>query len=881
MKFLLIALLIPSLLLAEIIIKSNYPLDSTNLEEVVKSKNIEIIVKLIKKIDRVKDVRIHKKEDKVVLFIELYPIIEKINIKGNFALWDSTIMEHTGLRIGIPYKDLNEEIIKMRIKHLYIENGFIDAYVHVKVSEIKGKVFIDIKIKEGDIYFIYKPSFQGNKSISYETLRYVSGLKVGSIFDPEEIQSATLLLHDFYVRKGFWDSFVFYRGYTKRKIEYTFLQALLPGFERVKQEPLTIFGTLFEGASNIFSHPIAMFKALTGKGKGVIAEYKIIEGAKYEVDFEGNKFFTNSKLKEFLTLSQKGVDIFSLEENVNILTSVYTEKGFFDVKVNFKWERGKNSHKITFTIQEGNRYKLKLITPGNELELPFIEFYDEEVIKKVEDSILKALKEDGFLLAEIERVTEIDRENSIATVRLKVKNKYKLMLKKFLYAGKDKDIKDIFDKYNGSLPAIYSTEIIRKLDLELEQFFRDKGYMNALYTKDIRTENRQNVIYYTYIYKINKGERYKYGKTLIYGYDKIKLSEIKSMILEAKYFSEKNEDKTFRVFVLSEIFSDVSMDYIVDHENKKVHRIIELRESERGFFDTAVGYNTEEGITGEISVGFKNITGYGIENRIKYRRSNLYETYSFTVKDNFLLSYRFTGEVSVFKGIRLHKSYDVQSVGYSLSLGYRIIPDIVTGVTFSSTNNKVFREESGNYKIDKVGIFFFREYRDKMFSPSKFHYNSIHIYRSINEPIYYKAELTSFYLLQITANISIDFKVALGAVDKKAPIFERFFLGGLRDLRGFSFEEIGQPLGGYYYAFGRFEFIFPIKGIIRGILFTDSGKVADDIEEFKTKFLTDGGFALAVETPVGPIRIDVAKPIDKLGDFSYPPIVYLYIGYAY
>ncbi len=880
MRTLLLLLTIPLIVNAEIIIKSNYPLDKTNLKEILKEENVDIIKKLLKKIDRVKDVKVIEGKESKILYIDLFPVIEKVEIEGNLAIWDSTIKEHTGIREGVPLKDMDEKTIESRIKHLYTENGFLDAKIEVKVKNIEGKVYIHIKIEEGDLYFLYKPYFEGNKNIDGPTLRYVSGLRVGSIFNPEDIQNATLSIHDFYIERGFWDSFVYYKGLQKIKIEYSFLQALHPGLERVKYEPITIFGVIFEGASNFLSHPIAITKALFGKGNGIIPHYRIIEGTRYDVIFKGNTFFKDEELKRLLTLPSKGVDIFSLEENKKIIEEAYKSKGFFDVKVSYEWERN-NVNRIIYSIDEGKRYKMELITPRNEIDLPYVEFYDEDIIEKLENDIIASLKEEGYLLASIKRKIKLNKKKYKVTVKLEVVNRNRLLLDKFVYKGDDKEIEDIFKKYNADLPNIYNSEIIKKLEMELEEFFRRKGYMEATFTSEAITKKRQDTIYYTYIYRVKKGKRYTHGETLIYGYERMKLFEIKNMILQTKYFSEKNEDKTFRVFILSDIFSHVNMDYLIDKERKKVHRVIELREKDRGFIDTSLGYNTQEGITGEFRIGVRNMTGLGTESSISYRRSNLYETYSVSLKDNFLFSYRFMGEISFFKGIRLHRSYDVESKGGSVSLGYRIIPDIVTGLTFSRTQNRVFRQEAGIYDIEKIGIFFFRESRDRLYSPSRFHYTSLYIYRSINRPLYYRVEFLNFFLTQLTASISVDLKLAVGYLDKGAPIFERFFLGGLKDLRGYAFEEIGQPAGGHYYAFGRFEFIFPIKGIVKGILFTDTGKVANDIKAFRERFFTDAGFSLALDTPVGPIRVDVAKPLDKLGDFTYPPIIYLYIGYAY
>src|SRR5438128_2773033 len=78
-------------------------------------------------------------------------------------------------------------------------------------------------------------------------------------------------------------------------------------------------------------------------------------------------------------------------------------------------------------------------------------------------------------------------------------------------------------------------------------------------------------------------------------------------------------------------------------------------------------------------------------------------------------------------------------------------------------------------------------------------------------------------LLQTTQNV----KVSVPTV----PIFDRLYLGGSNNLRGFRFRDIspkdsfGQPLGGQSMARGTVELTFPIIEKARGAIFYDAGLV--------------------------------------------------------
>jgi outer membrane protein insertion porin family len=112
------------------------------------------------------------------------------------------------------------------------------------------------------------------------------------------------------------------------------------------------------------------------------------------------------------------------------------------------------------------------------------------------------------------------------------------------------------------------------------------------------------------------------------------------------------------------------------------------------------------------------------------------------------------------------------------------------------------------------------------------------------------------------------------------PIFERFFLGGDNDLRGYDYEDVGpkgvnpgaDSIGGEYSSLLSAEFMFPIPlslpyvKAIKGVNFLDMGDVfaRGDAKDFfnPSLYRKSAGLGVRVLTPMGPVRLDWAYRLD-------------------
>jgi translocation and assembly module TamA len=94
----------------------------------------------------------------------------------------------------------------------------------------------------------------------------------------------------------------------------------------------------------------------------------------------------------------------------------------------------------------------------------------------------------------------------------------------------------------------------------------------------------------------------------------------------------------------------------------------------------------------------------------------------------------------------------------------------------------------------------------------------------------------------------------------------RFFAGGDNSVRGYAYNSLGPEdnqgdvIGGKHLLVGSIEFEHQIKGAWSAAVFYVVGNAIDDLSDRLKK---GAGFGIRWKSPVGPIRVDLAFPIDK------------------
>lgn len=126
-----------------------------------------------------------------------------------------------------------------------------------------------------------------------------------------------------------------------------------------------------------------------------------------------------------------------------------------------------------------------------------------------------------------------------------------------------------------------------------------------------------------------------------------------------------------------------------------------------------------------------------------------------------------------------------------------------------------------------------------------------------------------------------------GAATEDIPASYRFYSGGGGSVRGFGFREVGplrpnnDPLGGRSVVEAGLEARIRVFGDVGLVPFLDLGQVFDSsIPNAEGGILYAAGLGLRYYTPIGPVRLDVARPLNpREVDDEYQ--LYISIGQAF
>ena len=134
-------------------------------------------------------------------------------------------------------------------------------------------------------------------------------------------------------------------------------------------------------------------------------------------------------------------------------------------------------------------------------------------------------------------------------------------------------------------------------------------------------------------------------------------------------------------------------------------------------------------------------------------------------------------------------------------------------------------------------------------------------------------EASKYFLLPWDTILTLNGEIATVATwagGADVPIYDRLYLGGANNLRGFKFRDVGpkdedgEPIGGNTLARFTVEYTFPVVDKIRGAVFYDVGFVnAGEYDFTSGNISSDVGIGVRLDLPIGPVRIDYGFPLQK------------------
>ncbi len=119
------------------------------------------------------------------------------------------------------------------------------------------------------------------------------------------------------------------------------------------------------------------------------------------------------------------------------------------------------------------------------------------------------------------------------------------------------------------------------------------------------------------------------------------------------------------------------------------------------------------------------------------------------------------------------------------------------------------------------------------------------------------------------------------------PRVDRLTAGGEFSVRGYRsdslgpLDEDGAPLGGEVFLILNHELHLPVRGDLDAVLFFDAGNVWESTSTLDEELFTSAGFGFRTPSPIGPLRLDVAFPLDRRAGIDSDYEIYFGFGTSF
>lgn len=346
--------------------------------------------------------------------------------------------------------------------------------------------------------------------------------------------------------------------------------------------------------------------------------------------------------------------------------------------------------------------------------------------------------------------------------------------------------------------------------------------------------------------------------------------------------------------------------------------VFEVEEQRTGQFMVGAGFSSVENLIGfvELSQGnfdiadWPRFTGGGQKMKVRAQFGTQSSSYELSFVEPWFLNRRLSLGFDLYdRDSRfLSDDYDQETLGANVSLGKPLGAHNRAVLTYgleqidvynvSSNSSPTIQEEEGTRTKSFLTLELIHDTRDSVFVATRGNRSSISATVAggplgAETDIYgFQARTSQFFPLWFDHVFNLRGWSAVveeyGGSDR-VPIFDRLFLGGPRNLRGFKFrdvgpkDETGEPIGGQTALYGTAEYTIPVAEKVRIAVFYDAGLV--DAEPYTVDFAdlnTDIGFGVRFDFPGFPIQLDYAWPIeaDEYNDKSSGRFSF-WLGYVY
>lgn len=636
-----------------------------------------------------------------------------------------------------------------------------------------------------------------------------------------------------------------------------------------------------------------------------------------DIILDGCKAFKRQRiLDEIDSKINRVLDEARVKSDIEKIRKLYQDKGYYSVDLTYKITTDENSGRAILAIKvvEGKKLFVK------DIKIRGVKAFKEGKIRGLMKTKKKFLFNSGYL-KEDEFRDDMDRvrafyvskgyiDAKVADVkRLYNPEKTELTLDITIEEGRQYTVaaltfdgnkvfpsEDIRKKLKVVPGALFVPELFR-LDVKaVEDYYLEKGYIDARVKVDTSIDYKGGKM--SIAYKIEEGDLSYIDKIDIQGNVLTKDHVIRRelAVLPGEKFDGVRVRRSQERLQNLGYFKNVDVDYRATKTPNKKDLILTVEEKKTGELSFGAGFSSIDSLVGFVELSQSNFdwrnwpsfVGAGQKLRIRIEAGNKRQDFVVSFTEPWFLNRRLAAGFDAFYTNHdfLSSVFDEKRLGFDLRIGRPITEFIRADLIYTLESVDIdvdqgasseIQLEAGKRSVSKGTLRLDYDTRNNFVYPSSG--QRILLTGDLaglgGETHFVKGQLKSAHYFPVPFFTDHVFKWAseLGASapfsdSPRVPIFDRFFLGGPNNLRGFKFrragpkDDQGEPIGGDVVFASTLEYTFPIISFLRGALFYDAGNVYRKFGDISlSQVNSDIGVGVRLRLPIGPIQLDYGFPI--------------------
>jgi outer membrane protein insertion porin family len=688
-----------------------------------------------------------------------------------------------------------------------------------------------------------------------------------------------------------------------------------------------------------------------------------------KVEFEGNSEIDTDDLQEAIEVKKDTIlNPSALGRSVQKIRDMYAEKGYFLAEAESSTAAERNNEvSVKFKIVEHSQVSVRRVTfIGNESvtdeelralmftgQSSFFSFgsggpFRQDAFER-DIAIINALYYDrGYLAVQIHTPRVMltpDRSGIELSISIEEGPRFKIRQFRIYERGSDgREVDPIGGRRKlRNLVRAQSGDYFNRAQLledlgQVRTLYRDEGYANVAAnpeTKIIGDSHEVDVVV-----PIERGPIVYFERIEVLGNTKTRDKVIRREmeIREGHKFSETKLERSRRRITALGYFERVDVGTSPGSAPDRINVQVEVGERPTGTFQVGAGFSSVESFIATAQIQQANLMGNGQNVSLNAQWSGVRRLTNFSFYEPYFLDSRFQFSVGLYNQLRDYIDFSQETLGGSLTWGYPLIePELSVAMTYTLENNQVRtgvnRSIFGStiptsasfqqlplYNLFNDGLTssvrpsITYDTRDNRLFPTSGVYLSGSTELSLPQlgadTEFWRNRFTGRFYYPVGGGAVIKLNTELGLITSPSsdgvPIFARFFLGGILDVRGFAFRSIspripltsgldpnsapnplGARIGGNLMFYENLELEVPfVESVgIKGVLFTDAGNTWNLESKYCTldtgtsygatrpcfslldeglKLRTSWGFGLRWFSPLGPLRFEWGFPFKPL-----------------